>query len=599
LKFKRQIAIALAGALISAACFGSGVAMVMPLLKLLLHDQQSLGHWVATNTEGTFLEPIGAGLAAVIPDDRFAAFALAMGTVGLLAVIGSTGRYIHESMSIEVVLRSAMVWRSRLFRRLIHADFGHLLLSGHSDYISRIVTDTRVLSAAYSALLSKSAAKILNALFATIWALVYDWVLTLMAILITPVMVLMIRKFGNIIRRASRRALGVTGQMLTMLGEAFGSIRVVRVHGAEGIERRRFNRINRQLFAEEMRMRRTKAITSPLIETMAIASVLGVALFAAWYVLRQDRPPEQFMAVLVMLCAAAASLKPLSGLSTTLYEAGAAAERVMVMWRAPVEPMGALATEPHRPLPRLARSITFSSVTYHYPGQTTPALDHLSLEITHGEMVAVVGTNGSGKTTLVSLLPRVLIPTDGKILIDGTDIQKVGLRQLRDQIAVVTQETALFGGTIHDNIAYGRKWLSRDRVVAAAKAAMADEFITALPRGYDTVLGERGVGLSGGQGQRIAIARAILREPTLLILDEATSQIDADSESQINEALRQLRRHRTTIAVAHRLSTVIEADRIVVMEQGRIADIGDHEALLKRCSLYQTLTRTQMYSEAG
>ena len=348
-----------------------------------------------------------------------------------------------------------------------------------------------------------------------------------------------------------------------------------------------------------MRMRRAKAITSPLIESLAITSVLGVAIFAAWIVLRRGQPPEQFMSVLVMLCAAAASLKPLSNLSTTLYQASAAAERIMAMWKAPVEPIGVHAHgEPTR-LGRLERSTRFDHVTYHYPGQDEPALDDVTLEVKHGETVAIVGANGSGKTTLVSLLPRVLVPTSGRVLFDDTDISTVDLAHLRDQIAVVTQETVLFGGSIHDNIAYGREAVPRREVEAAAHAAMAHDFITALADGYDTELGERGTGLSGGQAQRIAIARAILRKPTLLILDEATSQIDADSESQINQALRHLRHQRTTLAVAHRLSTVLEADRIVVMEAGRILDIGPHEALLDRCELYQTLVRTQMYPDAG
>ena len=218
----------------------------------------------------------------------------------------------------------------------------------------------------------------------------------------------------------------------------------------------------------------------------------------------------------------------------------------------------------------------------------------VTLDVEHGQLLAVVGPNGSGKTTLVSLLPRLLDPCEGHVIIDGVDVATASLRSLRDQMAVVTQQSVIFEGTVADNIAYGHRHVSLKQIVSAARTAHADRFIEEMPQAYQTILGEDGSGLSGGQRQRICIARAVLRDPAVLILDEATSQIDAESEAQINEALDQIRRGRTTFVIAHRLSTVIDADRIVVMDEGRIADMGCHDELLRRCALYRTLTRTQL-----
>jgi ABC-type multidrug transport system fused ATPase/permease subunit len=250
-------------------------------------------------------------------------------------------------------------------------------------------------------------------------------------------------------------------------------------------------------------------------------------------------------------------------------------------------------------LPKLARhceSIRFDGVTFTYPRAERPALDQITLEIRHGQRVAIVGPNGSGKTTLLALVPRLFDPNPGSgaVLIDGRNIREVAVRSLRRQIGVVTQETVLFRGTIRGNVAYGADDASEERVVAAAKKARAHEFIAAMPKGYDTPVGEQGLTLSGGQRQRIAIARAILRDPSILILDEATSMIDADSEAKIAEALAEFASGRTCLIVAHRLSTVINADRIVVMDAGRIVDDGTHAELLKRCSVYRLIAENQL-----
>ncbi|MEM6459650.1 MAG: ATP-binding cassette domain-containing protein, partial [Planctomycetota bacterium] len=242
------------------------------------------------------------------------------------------------------------------------------------------------------------------------------------------------------------------------------------------------------------------------------------------------------------------------------------------------------------------REIVFEDVWYRYPGAEAErfAVEAVDLTVAYGQSVAIVGTNGSGKSTLMNLLPRLTEPTRGRVLVDGVDIAGVSLRSLRGQLAAVTQQSVMFAGSIADNIAYGRRHTPRQDIVAAAKAASAHGFVMSLPDGYDTKLGEGGKGLSGGQRQRLCIARAILRDPAVLILDEATSQIDAESEAQITEAVNRAKRGRTTFVIAHRLSTVVDCDQIVVMDAGRIIDRGTHEQLLGRCAIYQTLVRTQL-----
>ncbi len=596
LEYKRALLIAVAGALLSAACFGAGIGMMSPILGLLLGKkmpvQQIITDTFVRESNPPAVQDFGRWLAAQIPTDAFWAFVLMAVGILTLTVVGSIGRYIHELLTITVSLRASMIWRDRLFRRLVHLPLLTTQM-GLGDNISRIVVDTRMLSRGYQAILGKAIAEVFKGGAALIVALLVDYKLTFLALVAMPPIAILLSKFGRIVRRASRRTLHEQGRMMAALNESLAGARVVKVHNAEGYERRRFSRMNRQLNNEEMAMRQARALASPVIETLAIIAVLAVAIIASWYIFRKDVPPEQFMTVLFSLGAAGASLKPLTALHIQLRESDAAAHRILDILTLEPEPLGP-ETRNLPSLPRHCRSITFENVRFTFPGKNTPAVDGVSLHVPFGHTVAVVGSNGSGKTTLLSMLPRLIEPDEGRVLIDGVDISKVRLRSVREQIGVVTQDSVLFEGTIADNIAYGRRHVPREKIVEAAKAAHAHEFIINLPNGYDTMLGEGGTGLSGGQRQRLCIARAILRDPAILILDEATSQIDADSEAKIAAALRELRRGRTTFIIAHRLSTIVDSDLIVVMHDGRIIDEGKHGPLLERCDLYRTLNRTQL-----
>jgi subfamily B ATP-binding cassette protein MsbA len=316
---------------------------------------------------------------------------------------------------------------------------------------------------------------------------------------------------------------------------------------------------------------------------------------------------------LASLGIAGASLRPLTGIVNDIQQSSAAARRDLGSALAePPEPGHSTVRTDDRgrrsrvkePLPRLARherEIRFDGVTFTYPGAEHPSLHAVELTVPHGQTVAIVGPNGSGKTTLMALIPRLFDPDEaldnprggGRVLIDGHDIRMVSLRSLRRQIAVVTQETVLFRGTIAENIAYGMRGATREQIEAAARGARAEEFIAAKG-GFDAEVGERGLTLSGGQRQRLAIARAILRDPAILLLDEATSMIDAESEARINDALAEFSAGRTTLIVAHRLSTVMNADRIVVLDEGRLVDHGTHAELLQRCSVYKGIAEHQL-----
>jgi ABC-type multidrug transport system fused ATPase/permease subunit len=603
-KHKRQLAVAAGGALLSAACFGAGLSMTLPTFSLLLQQKRSLQELIDTyilaadptgpSTQPQVIQDAARWIAAHVPENPFWAFIGVMGIIAVLTVVGNIGRYIHEATTITVSQHEAFVLRSKLYRRYIHAPLLYALKAGTSDNIGRLVVDVKQLSRGHQAVLGRTVYEILKGVAAIVVAFTMDWRLTLIALIGAPAIAVLLRKFGKTIRRASKRVLKEQGRIIGLMHEALAGIRVVKVHHAEGYERRRFARMNRALFQQEISMRRAKALASPLVETIALTGVISVASIAAWHIFNNGVPPERFMTVLIALAGAGASLKPMTTLQVQVREADAAAVRILEALQTPLEPGSQWRAEGKPALPRHRDAIVFDNVVFGYESEDRPALRGVSLRVPHGITVAVVGPNGSGKTTLLSLLPRLIDPQRGKVLIDGRDLREVSLRSLRKQMAVVTQQSILFEGTIAQNIAYGHLREHRDRTIAAAKEAFADEFVSKLEHGYDAMLSEGGEGLSGGQRQRLCIARAILRDPAILILDEATSQIDADSEARITDALRRFQKGRTTFVIAHRLSTVVDADLIVVMADGQIVDQGPHGELLRRCDVYRTLCRTQL-----
>ncbi len=535
---------------------------------------------------------------ASLPDGRFAAVLWIVITLGVLTVFGAVCNFLHSSLSLTVVARTIAGIRRDAFHRAVHLPLRSILSLGATDAISRIVYDTATLGAGLNAMVSKAVAQASKGIVAACAAFYYDWRVAVVAIPTAPILATIIRRLGKKIRRASRTALEGQAGLYKRSTEALMGARVVKAFTAERIESARFHRVNKSVVAQEFRVRTARALSSPLIETISIMVLGTLALVAAKQIIDKALDPANFLLALGSLGLAAAQLKPLTGFVNDVQQSAAAADRIRQLMGMDPEAghgIGLPRLLPHR------ESIAFDNVTFSYPGGAGPALSEVSLTIPHGRTVAFVGLNGSGKTTLLSLVPRLFDPDSGRVLVDGRDIREVNIRSLRRQTGVVTQDTVLFTGPIIDNIAYGSGLdleKDADKVRDAARRARAEEFILDKPGGYAFELGEGGSGLSGGQRQRLAIARAILRDPAILILDEATSMIDADSEAKIAEAIAEFvgssASKRTCLVVAHRLSTVKNADEIVVMHAGRIADRGRHEELLARSPVYQQIARGQL-----
>ncbi|HNX26408.1 MAG TPA: ABC transporter ATP-binding protein, partial [Phycisphaerae bacterium] len=394
---------------------------------------------------------------------------------------------------------------------------------------------------------------------------------------------------GKRMKKASRRALENWAVMLAVLEETLVGIRVVKTYTMEAAERKRFYRTNKTLFKQQRRMARIDAAIAPLVEAFGITAGMVAAGFAGWAVLKSEIDPYKFMTWMGMLVAVFDPIRKLSQVASRFQNADAAAERIFELHDAQQEKRSPLLPQ----LPVHSKSIEFRHVSFVYPNSDVKAVDNANFIVQAGQSVAIVGPNGCGKTTLLSMLPRLLEPTEGNIFIDGHNIADYSIRSLRQQIGVVTQETVIFNATIFDNIAYGLRRPSREKVIAAAQKAFVDEFVSEMPDGYDTMVGQRGSTLSGGQRQRIAIARAILRDPAILIFDEALSQIDPDSEQKIYQATKEFIKGRTTFMIAHRFSTILASNVIFVMDGGKIIATGSHEELLNRCELYTHLYRTQ------
>jgi len=549
---------------------------------------------------------IKARVVPRLPRDKFDLLALILAAQMLLTLVKGACEFVQETLIAQLVELSLMGVKKDCFRRVLRLDYQSVTMKGTPKLMSHFTNDMNVMASGLRLMGGKVIQEPLKALVCIVLAFFVCWQLTLLSLLTAPILAIIFARIGSSLRRASHRAMDSMTRVYKTLEETFDGYKVVTAFNAARRHRRRFHRDSKDYCARSVKIARIDALTGPITETMAWVAALLALLPGCYLVLRNTTDIwgirlstgqlgiNDLGTLYVLL---AGIIDPARKLSTTyakLKRASAAADRIFDLMNEKtrvVEPATA------KLLPRHSRSIEFSKIHFAYArtgpmGVTRPAaLDDVSLSIKAGEVIAVVGENGSGKSTLVNLLPRLYDPDFGSIVIDGVDVREVRLEDLRNQIGVVTQETLLFDDTIYENILYGKPGATRAEVEEAARRAYVTRFFDQMPDGFQTRIGEKGGRLSGGQRQRIALARAILRDPAILILDEATSATDAQSEMLIHEALQSFVKGRTTFLITHSVTpSVLElVHKIAVMDHGQLVAFGPHEELLANCPAYERL----------
>jgi subfamily B ATP-binding cassette protein MsbA len=457
--------------------------------------------------------------------------------------------------------------------------------------ISSLISDIEKIQTATSHILADLLRQTFTVIF-LLWVLLQtDWKLAAVSLTLLPFVLVPTSRIGKRIRKTTRRAQDTLAELTQILQETISGNRIVKAFGMEAFEMGRFQKAAERVFRHNLRYVRQQAIASPVIEVFGALTIVALLTYAREQIKADSMTAGEFTSFVVALLLLYQPVKRLNGIYNIFEQALGSAERVLEYT---LHPHDVKEAPNASTLPPFSRSIEFENVSFRYPGEEEDeALRNVSFRVEAGEVAAIVGPSGAGKTTLMNLLPRFFDPQEGSIRIDGRQIRTATLKSLRDQIALVTQETFLFDDTVFNNIAYGRPDISREAVERAAQMAIAADFIAALPDGYENHLGESGQRLSGGQRQRIAIARALLKDAPILILDEATSHLDSEAEMLVQKALANLMQGRTVIVSAHRLSTIRNADKIIVMDEGAIVDIGRHDVLLDRCPLYRRLFEIQ------
>jgi ATP-binding cassette, subfamily B, bacterial MsbA len=563
------------------------IATIKPLVDRVL--MPSL-HDVPAATEPDFVDRLRAWLHLESLLDWAAghAFVEVPALIVLIFLVRGVFLYFGQYFTIRCGSSAIRDLRSRLYESIAFQSLGFFHANSTGVILSRILSDVQRLERVTTMPLADLVRVSAMVPFLVGIAIYHEWRMSLVAFVALPLLGYPMVRLGRRLRRASTASQENMGRVTSILSEAISGVRVVQAFSMERYEIGRFRAALERMLSADLRAVRAQALAPAVMELLG--AIVGAVLFgvAGWSISQQRLGAGDFTVVLGAFGMLFASVRRLNAIYAEMQTAVAAAGRVFHMMdcqRAIEDSSAARALAPFE------RDVRFEAVGFSYGDE--PVLAGIELVLRKGETVALVGPSGSGKSSLVNLIPRFYDPTSGTISIDGTDLRSVTIDSLRAQIGLVTQETVLFDDTVRNNIAYGRADIPLERVIEAARASQAHEFIEQLPQGYDTPLGERGARLSLGQRQRISIARALLKDPPILILDEATSALDAESETLVQQALERLMRGRTSVVIAHRLATVRAADRILVLDAGRIVEQGAHRELLLRNGLYAHLHELQ------
>ncbi|MFP5214171.1 MAG: lipid A export permease/ATP-binding protein MsbA [Acidobacteriota bacterium] len=544
-----------------------------------------LGYAGSTSASAYLIKPVLDDIFINKREDMLKLLPLAVLTIFIIKGVSGWGNlYFMNSVGQRIISEL----RQRLYDHMQTLSLSFFERMPTGSLMSRVTNDVTLIQGTVSDAVTGLLKDSLSAVGLTAVIFYYDWQMALIAIFVLPVAFYPIIRFGKMLRKISRESQQSIGDISTILHETIGGNRIVKAFCMEEYEKKRFAAENDKYLQYSMKSVAVRALSSPVMEFFGGVAIVVIIWYGGYSVIRGTSTPGSFFSFLAAMLMLYEPVKRLSNLNSTIQQGMAAATRVYEILDTPADIQDRPDAVTLKPI---SRGIELRNVSFSYGEREV--LKGIDLNVAAGEIVAIVGMSGAGKSTLVNLIPRFYDVSQGELLIDGTDVRNVTLASLRAQIGIVTQQTILFNDTVRNNIAYGSLNKSEEEIIAAARAANALDFITRLEHGFDTVIGEQGARLSGGERQRICIARALLKDAPILILDEATSSLDSDSEMEVQKALENLMTGRTTLVIAHRLSTIKNADRIVALADGRIVEEGRHDELLRTNSEYRRLYELQ------